>query len=275
MIKTILCSLFLLLFIPKKTFSDDYDTFLINIKEAWSTYRNIANFSVYEPSYFIIAPAPMLFQMSFSYRIWGPYTDIKKNDTGFYFAFTMKAIFDQKAGGNLSRPFVDTNYMPEGYYLMDFPDAPWFNAKFGYRHNSNGKGAGGTLDNRANNELYFEPIFYALGRNLQIRLRVYTSFDLASNLDYLNTVGMFRLIINHRYLIQDKVGIENSLIINKGFDWDKGSLEWDFSIGPFIFGKFYFPVAILSQVFVGYGETLLFHQKAYAKWRIGVRFTFN
>ncbi len=249
-------------------------------RETWNTHHNISVFSVYEPSYYLFGPAkPMVFNASWKYRFTHPEGKISTSNAGFYAGFTLKGLFDRDTDIEISRPIVDLNYMPEFFYWFDFGPNSFFNFKFGYKHNSNGIGGEIVYNSRATNQLYIEPIFYALNRNLEIRSRVFIPWDLSDNIDIIDLIGVFELNINYRYVFGEKskygIGIENNLFLRKGLNLDmsKLSLEWNLSVGPFFIGKSFIPLSIVSQIFFGYGETLIFYNQDYLKWRLGLLLT--
>ena len=81
----------------------------------------LADFSVHEPMYFLLGVEPGLeqskFQFSFKYRLFNSkgYLAVKAPwVSGFHLGYTQRSIWDLK---NDSKPFEDTSYMPEVFYL--------------------------------------------------------------------------------------------------------------------------------------------------------------
>jgi outer membrane phospholipase A len=109
----------------------------------------LQDLSVHEPMYFLLGVEPGLdqskFQFSFKYRLFNPEGLLAKkvpSVSGFHLGYTQRSIWDLKDD---SKPFDDTSYMPELFYLLPKIDLnieriTAFGVQGGFQHESNGKG---------------------------------------------------------------------------------------------------------------------------------------
>lgn len=118
------------------------------------------NFYPYEPMYFVVGtdPEKSKYQISFRYQFVkadGGLAERYPALTGFNIAYTQTSFWDLQSE---SKPFQDTSYKPEIFYLSPFillgPSwAEGFQAQGGFRHESNGREGD---DSRSTNTLYVE-----------------------------------------------------------------------------------------------------------------------
>ena len=232
------------------------------------------NLSVYEPVYFLLGIDPGLekskFQLSFKYRMfnskgrlaqWAPWV------SGFHLAYTQTSLWDLNDD---SRPFEDTSYLPELFYLVpkiDLNDEriSAFGVQTGYQHESNGSGG---EDSRSTNYLYVKPIVgmpLAGPFHLKIAPRLFTYVNNSddTNKDLWAYRGYFDL--------------EASIIDPDGLALD--SRLWWAKKGPTLQLDLTYPMTRLlgenlnlylqAQYFNGYAETLLQYDKRHNAFRLG------
>jgi phospholipase A1/A2 len=231
-------------------------------------------FSAYEPMYFLAGVDPGLdqskFQFSFNYRLFNPrgyLADIAPWISGFRLAYTQRSIWDLK---NDSKPFEDTSYMPELFYLLPKIDlhidrVSAFGVQVGFQHESNGKGG---TDSRSTNYLYIKPtlgIHLGGPYHLEISPKVFAYVD---NEDENNGD-----LDDYRGNIDLEIGLidPESLALYSHLWWgDKGgSIQLDLTY-PMnaLLGKnlnFY----LQAQYFNGYAESLIHYDERHDAFRLG------
>ncbi len=230
--------------------------------------------SVYEPMYFLLGVNPGLdqskFQFSFKYRLFNPkgyLAEIAPWVTGFHLGYTQRSIWDLKGD---SKPFDDTSYMPEAFYLLPKLDLNLarisaFGIQGGFQHESNGRA--GTAS-RSTNYLYFKPIMgvYLAGPyHMKIAPKIYTYVE---NEDENNAD-----LADYRGYVDLEVGIMNpeGLALNSHLWWARK--------GPSIQLDLTYPVSRLlgkslnfylqAQYFSGYAETLIRYNERNDAFRLG------
>jgi len=231
-------------------------------------------FSVYEPMYFLAGVDPGLdqskFQFSFKYRLFNPkgyLSEIAPWISGFHLAYTQRSIWDLKGD---SKPFDDTSYMPEVFYLLPKIDlhldrVSAFGVQAGFQHESNGKGG---TDSRSTNYLYIKPtlgVYLGGPFHLKISPKIYTYVD---NEDENNGD-----LMDYRGYVDLEVGIVDpeGLALNSHSWWgEKGpSVQLDLTCPmSLLIGKnlnFY----LQAQYFSGYAETLIHYNERHDAFRLG------
>jgi outer membrane phospholipase A len=119
----------------------------------------LENISAYKPMYFLVGtdPEDSKFQFSFKYRFFNTESDLV-NDLpalkGIHFAYTQTSFWDLESD---SKPFQDTSYKPELFFLSPnidtmFSSVKGFFIQTGLEHESNGMAA---EESRSTNYLYF------------------------------------------------------------------------------------------------------------------------
>ncbi len=230
--------------------------------------------SVYEPMYFLLGVDPGLdqskFQFSFKYRLFNPegyLAEIAPWVTGFHLGYTQRSIWDLKGD---SKPFDDTSYMPEAFYLLPKLDLNLarisaFGIQGGFQHESNGRA--GTAS-RSTNYLYVKPItgIHLTGPyHMKIAPKIYTYVE---NEDENNAD-----LADYRGYVDLEVGILNpeGLALNSHLWWARK--------GPSIQLDLTYPMARLlgkslnfylqAQYFSGYAETLIRYNERNDAFRLG------
>jgi outer membrane phospholipase A len=230
--------------------------------------------SVYEPMYFLLGVDPGLdqskFQFSFKYRLFNPkgyLAEIAPWVTGFHLGYTQRSIWDLKGD---SKPFDDTSYMPEAFYLLpklelNLARISAFGIQGGFQHESNGLAG---VDSRSTNYLYIKPIMgvhLAGPYYMKIAPKIYTYVENEdqNNGDLADYRGYFDL----------EAGIMNpeGLFLNSHLWWArKGpSVQLDLTYPMLrLLGKslnFY----LQAQYFSGYAETLIRYDERSDAFRLG------
>lgn len=234
----------------------------------------LAAFSVYEPMYFLLGVDPGLeqstFQFSFKYRLFNTNGYLAEKSPwlkGVHLAYTQRVLWDLK---NESKPFEDTSYKPELFYLLptidlDVDRVTAFGIQGGIQHQSNGKGGD---ESRSTNYLYVKPVMgvrLAGPYHLKIAPKVFTYVgnDNETNGDLADYLGYFDLEVG----VMDPEGVA----LNSHLWWARegASVQLDLTYPMTrLLGKslnFY----LQAQYFSGYGETLLHYNERHDAFRLG------
>ncbi len=230
--------------------------------------------SVHEPMYFLLGVDPGVaqskLQFSFKYRLFNPngyLVDIAPWVTGFHFGYTQRSVWDLQGD---SKPFDDTSYMPEVFYLLPKIDLNHrrisaFGIQGGFQHESNGRGG---IDSRSTNYLYLKPILgvhLAGPYHMKIAPKIYTYVENEdeNNADLADYRGYFDLEVG----LMDPEGI----VLNSHLWWAREgpSVQLDLTYPMTrLLGKslnFY----LQAQYFSGYAETLLHFDERHDAFRLG------
>jgi outer membrane phospholipase A len=234
----------------------------------------VEGLSVHEPMYFLMGVDPGLeqskFQFSFKYQLFNPKGYLAGKApwvSGFQLAYTQRSIWDLK---NDSKPFDDTSYMPEVFYLLPKIDLnidriSTFGIQGGFQHESNGKGG---TDSRSTNYLYVKPVMgihLAGPFHLKIAPKIYTYVDNEdeNNGDLADYRGYFDLEAG----IMDPDGI--ALMSHLWWARKGASVQLDLTYSMTrLLGKslnFY----MQAQYFSGYAETLIHYNERHDAFRLG------
>jgi phospholipase A1/A2 len=254
--------------IPNATKSREFES-LESLYELYQPY--LKNIAAYEPMYFLVGanPEKSKFQFSFKYRLF----DIDKSlvqdhpwTKGFHLAYTQTSFWDLKSA---SKPFEDTSYKPEIFFLSPNIRLPWatgFFVKSGFQHESNGRGG---ENSRGTNFLYIKPIYIAyqaknkLGLLISPKLWAYIANEDENNPDLRDYRGYFDLEI--------KVGQPDGFVLGSHFRYAKegGSMELDltYPLSQFIFKhlNLYFHVQYVNTL----AESLLNYRDRTEALRLG------
>lgn len=189
----------------------------------------LKNISAYKPMYFLVGtdPKKSKFQFSFKYRFFDPESPLAIKypwAKGFHLAFTQTSFWDLKSA---SKPFEDTSYKPELFFLSPNINVPWatgFFVKGGFQHESNGRGG---ENSRSTNFLYVKPIYIAYNEKTKLGILVapkiwaYIDNEDENNPDLKDYRGYFDLEV--------KFGKADSFVIGSHFRYARegGSMELD------------------------------------------------
>ncbi|MGA6924370.1 MAG: phospholipase A, partial [Desulfosarcina sp.] len=235
----------------------------------------LADFSVYQPMYFLLGVEPGLeqskFQFSFKYRLFNPNGYLAEKTpwiSGFHLAYSQRSIWNLEED---SLPFDDTRYMPEIFYLMPKIDlhidrVSAFGVQGGFQHESNGKA---DSESRSTNYLYIKPI---LGVHLggAFHLRVAPKiFTYVNNEDENNgDLADYRGYVELETAIMDPEGIALSSHLWWAEEGASVQLDLTYPMSQLL-GKslnFY----LQAQYFSGYGETLIRYDERNDAFRLGL-----
>ena len=220
----------------EKTASKEYET-LDSLYELYQPY--IQNLAAYDPMYFLVGTDPKnsKFQISIKYRLFDINKTLVQNHPwtkGFHLAYTQTSFWDLKSA---SKPFEDTSYKPEFFFLSPNIRVPWatgFFVKGAFQHESNGRGG---EYSRSTNFLYIKPIFIAYHKNTKLGIMIapkiwtYIANEDENNPDLKDYRGYFDLEI--------KAGQADGFVLGSHFRYAKegGSMELDltYPLSQFIF----------------------------------------
>lgn len=240
----------------------------------------------YEPIYFSVGtdPEKSKFQFSFKYRFIDPQGKLAKKYplvSSFYFGYTQTSLWNLQAE---SKPFEDTSYKPELFFLSQNIDlsVPWisfFCIQAGLQHESNGQD---DPESRSTNYLYAKPIFaFDVGADYHLKVApkvwVYMHNDDDTNPDLAAYRGYFDLGL--------KFGKSDSFVLgsNLRYGTKGGSMQFDGTYPLFrAIRKIFFlkedqdsinpNIYLHAQYYNGYAETLLDYNKKDHALRFGIAF---
>ena len=209
------------------------------------------------------------FESKFQLSIKAPLNseDIFFPGDSLYFAFTLEAWW-QIYSDNISKPFRETNYRPEFFYIAPLNWHPLGgNTGFmvGVEHQSNGRSQ---LLSRSWNRAYASLLFEK--DNLAISLKPWWRLpeeDKTSpldpegddNPDILDYMGHFELTIAHTW-----DDYEVSLMSRRNFEYGRGALELGFTFP--LWGK----LRGYALIFDGYGESLIDYNHRQTRFGLGI-----
>lgn len=254
-------------------FSQTNEGFQESVNLGKQVNSSVRALSFYHDNYFLLYSAPVKFQISIQYRLLLP--ENSRDDTGFYFAYTQKSLWDLWDWEN-SAPFVESNYMPEIFYRYDYGKSNFLlrQLQFGLLHESNGMGKSASNNSRSWNRVYLEAFFHFSEKEaFIIKPRIWFPFGKDDNPDITDYEGYGDLTFEF-YYFNHFYDSKLQVILRKGFesDWKKFGIEINNTIGPFNIKAVnaVFPVAIYLQLWHGYGETLLQYNQKETALRIGL-----
>lgn len=230
--------------------------------------------STYEPMYFLFGIDPGLdqskFQFSFKYRLFNPQgflADKAPWVAGFHLGYTQRSIWNLEDD---SKPFDDTSYMPEVFYLRPLIDlhvnrVSAFGIQTGLQHESNGKGGS---DSRSTNYLYLKPtlgIHLAGPWHVKLAPKIYAY--LANEDENNPDLADYRGYVDFEVAILDPEGVA----LNSHWWWAKEGVSMQLDLTyPMtrLMGQslnFY----LQAQYFSGYADTLLRYDERQEAFRLG------
>lgn len=234
--------------------------------------------SSYEPIYFIAGTESpnAKFQVSFKYQLLnndGPLAQKLPPLTGFHVAYSQTSLWDWEAA---SAPFFDSSYRPEVLYLAEnltrAESNDWFrvDVQGGFQHESNGRDG---FDSRSMNIGYLRPrVVFGKEDGLQLTLqpRAWTYIgDLSDNPD----IEEYRGYADLRAIVGWQRGPQLSAIGRLGKDWNRESLQLDFTYPLMGFFPRSFSLYLHVQYFTGYGESLIRYNRRDSALRAGFSLT--
>ena len=234
----------------------------------------LKNLSAYEPVYFLFGVDPGMenskFQISFKYKLFNAPFDSRGLNSlmdGFHMAYTQTSYWDLESN---SKPFDDSSYKPEFFYLVPKIDLalPWvkiFGIQGGFQHESNGKDGD---DSRSTNYIYVKPImsislFDEAYLTVAPKLWLYVMNEDETNPDLADFRGYFDL--------QVQAGRPMGLCLDTHTRWaEEGpSIQADLSYPLTSFFNNGLNLYLHLQYFNGYGERLKAYSKKEEIFRIG------
>lgn len=233
-----------------------------------------ANFSVYEPMYFLYgADAPAAkFQFSFRYQLAaedGWLTRKMRLLRGVMFGYTQRSLWDIGAD---SSPFYDTSYIPELGYVFHAaePDQKrwfkWLGWQVAFQHESNGRSG---PDSRSLNVVFARPAF-ALGDldgwHLLVAPKVLTYVDKSTgnhDIEDYRGYGELRFALGHNN------GPAVAFTGRMGEGFDHGAFQIDLTIPTTLFSGSLASFFHL-QYWNGYGESLRDYNVRSETTRLGI-----
>ncbi|PIE62501.1 MAG: hypothetical protein CSA25_04745 [Desulfobacter postgatei] len=235
----------------------------------------LKNLSAYEPVYFLFGVDPGLekskFQVSFKYKLFNAPFDSRGLNSlvdGFHLAYTQTSFWDLDS---TSKPFNDSSYKPELFYLvpkidLDLPWVKFFGVQSGFQHESNGKGGN---DSRSTNYIYIKPImeislFDEAYLAVAPKLWVYVMNENENNPDLADFRGYFDL--------QIQVGKPMGLCLDTHTRWAEAgpSIQADLSYPLTSFFNNGLNLYLHLQYFNGYAERLKEYSLEEEIFRVGV-----
>ncbi len=231
--------------------------------------------SGYEPFYFVVGPEypAARFQISFKYQVFsneGFAARMFPPVKGLHVAYTQTSLWDLDS---TSKPFVDTSYKPEVFYVAQRVDGGrWadrlrLDLQAGLQHESNGKAG---ADSRSLNLAYIEPtlrVGAAEGFQVSLAPRVWTYLG---GLDENPDLDRYRGHVGLRSTLGWAKGAQLAVTGRVGDDLDRGSLQLDLSYPLMGFRYGSVGLYLYAQYFLGYGESLLRYNERSSVVRFGI-----
>jgi phospholipase A1 len=230
------------------------------------------NIYPHNPIYFAMGtdPEKSKFQVSFRYQFIkgdGELAEERPWVTGFNLAYTQTSFWDLQSK---SKPFEDTSYKPEIFYLSPFILAgpKWgkgFQTQTGYRHESNGREGDAS---RSTNFVYAKLHWiFDLGKNYAILFApeayVYVWNDDDTNKDLDKYRGYFDL----EFMIAKKDGFSLGTNYQHGTKGWSVRTEFTYPLHRFLTSNI--ELYLFAQRFDGYAESLLDFRKKKHATRLG------
>ena len=196
--------------------------------------------------------------------------DLFVKGDGLFFGFTLQSWW-QIYSDNISKPFRETNYQPEIFYLAPLDWHPFGgNTGFivGLEHQSNGRGQGLSRSwNRAYTHFLFEKDNFALSLKPWLRLSEDEKMfpldpDGDDNPDIEDFMGNFELGMVYKWR-----DLEFSFQGRQNFETNYGAAEFGLTFP--LWGK----LRGFATAFNGYGESLIDYN--YSQTRLGIGISLN
>ncbi|MDY6830507.1 MAG: phospholipase A [Thermodesulfobacteriota bacterium] len=232
----------------------------------------LANLAFYEPTYFLPGTdlSKSKFQISFKYRLFGPDQPLTQKHpwiSGLHLGYTQTSLWDLESS---SKPFVDTSYKPEIFFLSDNIQArpSWLNAwviQAGAKHESNGHDG---TESRSTNYAYFKTgLIFDLAADCRFGISpqawVFFKNDDKTNPDVEDYRGFFE--------IEAGVFRPDSFALIAAFQEHAVRVDFSYPLSRLFAGNIDF--YLYAQYFSGYAETLRNYREKNEATRIGIAIT--
>lgn len=240
------------------------------------TFGSLGGLSTYKPIYFLagFGPTDAKFQISLKYQLFnekGRWARANPWITGFHLGYTQVSFWDLSSE---SKPFEDTNFMPEFFYSIDdiklpfLPEDSGLDLQVGFQHESNGRDE---FNSRSLNTLYGRASYkHMLGEKWFVRLTgdvwKYVG-SLSDNPDIIDFRGHSSL----QMITGTDDGLQLSAYRRGRIGSGKSSYLFDVTV-PLRWSHFIknLNFSLHGQLFTGYGENLLTYDQKETRFRIGL-----
>ncbi len=226
--------------------------------------------SFYDPFFFVAgagSDANAQFQLSFKLRLYEQADqDSRRFVDNLYFSYTQASFWDLTAD---SSPFLDTRYVPGGFYYI--PNTDWrvggnsVGIAAGYEHESNGQD---DVESRSIDTLFVRP-YFSFGDPQDFHWtfspKLYAYLEKDENPD----IFKYRGYGDYRFTYGKDDDWQLAATLRKGVQSNAGSLDLQ---GTYPLHRLKSGLAgyLMGQFFTGYGETLLdYNQRESWTVRIG------
>lgn len=215
----------------------------------------------YEPIYLLFGGHPVIakFQVSMKSRIfnptWGTPRDGRTAE-GLYFGYSQTTFWDLESE---SRPFTDSSYRPEFFWVQDDPQPDWLGGRAelswqtGLRHESNGQA---DPESRSFNIVYLKPTLtwrWQRRRFLTVAPSAWVYVgDLSDNPD----IADYRGYADLRLWGGKEDGLQGALLGRLGAGFDRGYLQADITFPLSRATAGYFRPLLHLQASVGYADSI-------------------
>lgn len=215
----------------------------------------------YDPIYLLFGgnPAIAKFQVSLKTRLFNPTWDTPLDGRvgdGLYFGYSQTTFWDLEAE---SRPFDNSSYRPEFFWLQDDLQPDWLTARgelwwqAGLRHESNGQA---DPDSRSFNQIYFRPsltLRWDRRRFLTVRPSAWIYVgDISDNPD----IAQYRGYADVWVTGGKEDGLQAALLARIASGLDRGYLQLDITFPLSRATSGYFRPLLHLQGTMGYAESL-------------------
>lgn len=236
----------------------------------------LGGLSTYKPIYFLggFGPTDAKFQISLKYQLFnekGRWAQKNPWMTGFHLGYTQVSFWDLSAK---SKPFEDTNFMPEVFYSADdvklpfLPENSGLDLQVGFQHESNGRDE---FNSRSLNVLYARASYeHMLDKDWFVRLTG-DVWDYVGSLSDNPDIKDFRGHSSFQLVTGTDDGLQLSAYRRGRIGSKKSSYLFDLTV-PLRWRNFTknLNFSLHGQLFTGYGENLLTYDQKETRFRIGI-----
>jgi len=234
---------------------------------------NFSNLTPYKPIYFIggANPTDVKFQISLKYQLFnknGSWATKNPWLAGLYLGYSQASFWSL---GEESKPFEDTNFMPEVFYQVNglrLNQHGDLDLQGGLLHESNGRDG---LDSRSLNIVYGRATYeHDLGKEWFARLTG-EAWSYVGSLEDNPDIADFRGHSSLQLVLGHQKGIQLSSYRRGPIGGGKSSYLFDLTVPvKRIDHKKNFNFTFHSQLFTGYGENLLTYNQKETRLRFGI-----